>query len=612
MAVADIDPTDATDATPTRSGTPTVVVSHVSVTYQVLGGERRGAPSNQGEQRSFRQLLRGGRGDRTREVHAVKDVSFVAHHGESIGIIGHNGSGKSTLLRAVAGLLPPSEGNLWVSGEPSLLGVNAVLIRKLSGARNIYVGGQALGLSTAEIDEKFDEIVDFSGIGDAVHLPMSTYSSGMGARLRFAISTAATPDVLMIDEALATGDAAFRKKSSERIKAIREAAGTVFLVSHSNSNIREICDRVLWMDHGNLLMDGPTEEVLPAYEATLPKTKARTKDAAPGEPDVPGTVRWTGKNRTNVAQEITRDAWEPGIEGCFVVSARGFPTARMVAPIAARLGWPLLWVNPNALPPPTRDELGRLAPERVVVVGDEDQISPEIYGTLGKLAVGTIERVDGYDLSRTAAQLLESFPLGDTSTVYVTRQDNSANTSAVSLEAVVKDRSVVVCDTSDVPEELVTALATISPRHLVFVGYEEEWPAETVDRLSRATGARIEFFTDEGPMALTAGLWDHVRPGARVLVCGPSILELLTAAVASKHHGSPVLLITTARLPDVVRTTLQRLEPTQIVLCGVVDALPLDLRQELGEIASTVDPPIDISPEGWDHRATNGGSQRSS
>src|SRR5699024_10912162 len=162
--------------------------------------------------------------------------------------------------------------------KPCVLGVNDVLINKISGERNIYVGGQALGLTSAEIDEKFDDIVEFSGIGDAVHLPMSTYSSGMGARLRFAISTAAAPDVLMIDEALATGDASFRQKSAERITAIRKAAGTVFLVYHSNSNIREICQRVLWMDQGRLIMDGPTEEVLRAYEATLPKK--------PGKPTV--------------------------------------------------------------------------------------------------------------------------------------------------------------------------------------------------------------------------------------------------------------------------------------------------------------------------------------
>ena len=257
------------DAITAAHGAPTVVVSHVSITYRVLGGDRQGTPGDVSGRRSVRQILGLDAPERVREVPAVKDVSFVARHGESIGIVGRNGSGKSTLLRAVAGLIPPNEGRLWVAGEPSLLGVNAVLIPKLSGRRNIYVGGQALGLSTGEIDEKFDDIVEFSGIGDAVYRPMSTYSSGMGARLRFAISAAASPEVLLIDEALATGDATFRQKSADRITQIRERAGTVFLVSHSNSNIRDICDRVLWMDQGRLLMDGPTEEVLQAYEASV-------------------------------------------------------------------------------------------------------------------------------------------------------------------------------------------------------------------------------------------------------------------------------------------------------------------------------------------------------
>ena len=115
--------------------------------------------------------------------------------------------------------------------------------------------------------ERYDDIVDFSGIGDFINLPMSAYSSGMGARLRFAISTAAAPDILMIDEALATGDAEFQARSRERIAEIRQDAGTVFLVSHSNAAIRETCDRVLWMEQGRLVMDGPTDEVVSAYEA---------------------------------------------------------------------------------------------------------------------------------------------------------------------------------------------------------------------------------------------------------------------------------------------------------------------------------------------------------
>lgn len=264
---------DADDLTPlveseTRLGAPSLVVDDLYITYRVFGGKRVGNGMETPPGLLKRVLSRG----RTHvggvtQVEAVRGISFVARHGESIGIVGINGSGKSTLMRAIAGLIPPTQGAVYVSGDPSLLGVNAVLMGSLTGERNIMIGGLALGLSPDEVREKFDDIVEFSGIGDAVYLPMNSYSSGMGARLRFAISAAAVPDVLMIDEALATGDAAFRKKSKERIDGIREQAATVFLVSHSLATIESICSRTLWINKGKLVMDGPSAEVCAAYKA---------------------------------------------------------------------------------------------------------------------------------------------------------------------------------------------------------------------------------------------------------------------------------------------------------------------------------------------------------
>ncbi|GAA1767321.1 MAG TPA: ABC transporter ATP-binding protein [Tetrasphaera sp.] len=261
---------------------PSVIVSGVDVTYRVQGAKKAVASVEEDDESLFRGLFRRGRDLATMQtVEAVKDVSFVAYHGESIGIIGRNGSGKSTLLRAIAGLIPPTKGQIWISGEPSLLGVNAVLMSKLTGERNIYVGGQALGLSRAQVRARFEDIVEFSGIGEAVHRPMQTYSSGQAARLRFAISTAAAPDILMIDEALATGDADFKERSAARVAEIREQASTVFLVSHSNATVRDLCNRALWMEKGVLLADGPAEEVVAAYEATLPKKKPPAKPKTP-------------------------------------------------------------------------------------------------------------------------------------------------------------------------------------------------------------------------------------------------------------------------------------------------------------------------------------------
>ncbi|GAA4917351.1 ABC transporter ATP-binding protein [Streptomyces coeruleoprunus] len=262
-------PTHDTRTVPTGTDerVPTVVVDGVHITYTVQGATKAkggGAGSALG-----RILGRGKAAPGTRTVHAVKGVSFAAYKGEAIGLIGSNGSGKSTLLKAVAGLLPPSKGRIYTQGQPSLLGVNAALMGDLTGERNVVLGGLAMGMTRDEIRTRYQEIVDFSGInekGDFISLPMRTYSSGMGARLRFSIAAARSHDVLLIDEALATGDATFRRRSQERINELRAEAGTVFLVSHSNSTIRETCDRAIWLEAGRMLMDGPSAEVIAAYE----------------------------------------------------------------------------------------------------------------------------------------------------------------------------------------------------------------------------------------------------------------------------------------------------------------------------------------------------------
>lgn len=274
---AGVDDADAPPAARRELGGPSVIVDELHVKYRVFGGKKRATVADENPTLLRRLLGRTGQHmGSTREVHALRGISFVARHGEAIGVIGRNGSGKSTLLRAIAGLLPLSDGAVYASGQASLLGVNAALMQGLTGARNIMIGGLALGLSKADVNERFDEIVEFSGIGDFVYLPMQAYSSGMGARLRFAISSAARPDILLIDEALATGDAEFRARSKARIDEIREHAGTVFLVSHSLMAIQQMCTRALWIHEGELRMDGPADKVCQEYAAF---TKLQSKPA---------------------------------------------------------------------------------------------------------------------------------------------------------------------------------------------------------------------------------------------------------------------------------------------------------------------------------------------
>jgi teichoic acid transport system ATP-binding protein len=263
MAVAEQSAVE--DLTRDQSGVPTVIVDELHIVYRVYGGGvGRGSATA-----ALNRIVRRKPSPKVREVHAVRGVTFTAYKGEAIGLIGSNGSGKSTLLKAVAGLLPPERGKVYTDGQPSLLGVNAALMNDLTGERNVILGGLAMGMSREQVRERYQGIVDFSGInekGDFITLPMRTYSSGMAARLRFSIAAAKDHDVLMIDEALATGDKKFQKRSEARIRELRKEAGTVFLVSHNNKSIRDTCDRVLWLEKGELVMDGPTDEVIAAYE----------------------------------------------------------------------------------------------------------------------------------------------------------------------------------------------------------------------------------------------------------------------------------------------------------------------------------------------------------
>lgn len=231
---------------------PMVVVDDLHIVYRVYGaGGDRGTAATA----LLRIMGRKVRGS-IREVHAIRGISFVAYRGDAIGVIGRNGSGKSTLLRAIAGLLPPEQGNVYSTGEASLLGVNAALLEDLTGERNVILGCLAMGMTKQEARDKYQSIVDFSGVGDFIDLPMKTYSSGMGSRLRFAIAASKSHDVLLVDEALATGDAEFRVKSHARIEELRRDAGTVFLVAHNLEEVEQTCNRVIWMERGQMVTQG--------------------------------------------------------------------------------------------------------------------------------------------------------------------------------------------------------------------------------------------------------------------------------------------------------------------------------------------------------------------
>lgn len=213
------------------------------------------------------QMLRGK--IKYEEFWALKNVSFEVERGEVVGIIGHNGAGKSTLLKVISGILKPTGGELEVHGNVvPMLELGSGFDHDLTGRENIFLNGSILGYSEKYLKEKYEQIVEFSELGKFIDVPIRNYSSGMLMRLAFSIATVVQPEILIVDEILVVGDAAFQEKSKTRMLELMGGGTTVLFVSHSLEQIREMCDRVIWLEHGQIKAIGATKEICDAYEAS--------------------------------------------------------------------------------------------------------------------------------------------------------------------------------------------------------------------------------------------------------------------------------------------------------------------------------------------------------
>lgn len=201
------------------------------------------------------------------EFYALKNISFTVKRGESVALIGHNGSGKSTLLKILAGVMFPTKGGIAVNGSIApLIELGAGFDVELTAKENIYLNGAILGFDRAFMDAHFEEIVEFSELQEFINVPLKNFSSGMIARLGFAIATVVKADILIVDEVLAVGDFRFQEKCKKKIAEILEGGTTLLFVSHSAEQVKELCQKAVWLDHGNLMAYGDTEEVYAMYE----------------------------------------------------------------------------------------------------------------------------------------------------------------------------------------------------------------------------------------------------------------------------------------------------------------------------------------------------------
>ena len=221
-----------------------------------------------------------GRGHKQlRVIRALDEVNLDVEYGHVLGVIGTNGAGKSSLMRVIAGIIPPSQGRIEVYGSVStLLALGVGFNPSMSGRDNVFLGGLASGMSRDEIETHFEEIAEFSELGDDIDAPMRTYSSGMFARLAFSVAATVRPDILIVDEALSTGDAKFKEKSLNRIKELRSDDRALILVSHAMATLRDVCNDVVWLHKGKIVQRGGPNQTIDAYQEFLQVGKSAAID----------------------------------------------------------------------------------------------------------------------------------------------------------------------------------------------------------------------------------------------------------------------------------------------------------------------------------------------
>lgn len=244
-----------------KSAEPMIVVDHVDMVFNIAN-QQLNSLKEYLIALVRRQLF-------FREFKALEDINITINRGDVYGIVGTNGSGKSTLLKIIAGVLEPTHGTCTINGTIApLIELGAGFDHELTARENVYLNGALLGYSKKFIDEQFDSIVDFAEVGDFIDMPLKNYSSGMVARIAFAIATATTPDILVVDEALSVGDFRFQEKCEARINDLVESHGTTLLfVSHDINQVERVCKKAVWIEKGHMRMDGPVDEVCEAYRA---------------------------------------------------------------------------------------------------------------------------------------------------------------------------------------------------------------------------------------------------------------------------------------------------------------------------------------------------------
>lgn len=349
---------------------------------------------------------------RFKEFRALDDVSFEVKQGDVFGILGTNGSGKSTILKIIAGVLEPSKGSCTVNGNIApLIELGAGFDMELTARENIYLNGALLGYSKQFIEENFDDIVEFAEVEKFLDMPMKNYSSGMVARIAFAIATVIVPEILIVDEVLSVGDFMFQKKCEDRItKLIKEHGVTVLIVSHNNDQIERLCNKAVWIEKGHLRMAGTAKEVCQTYRVLGGHVGSKESEQIvfetlqdPKKPDMSGIESIEADTRYGIAAKLSSRCYPDGAKAVILASGEHEMVPLIANGFAGALDAPILFTQNESVPDITAQELTRLNPKTVYVLNggtvDMDAVRKEVKAALPLAAIASFEGKDARELS---------------------------------------------------------------------------------------------------------------------------------------------------------------------------------------------------------------------
>ena len=493
---------------------------------------------------------------RFKEFRALDDVSFEVKQGDVFGILGTNGSGKSTILKIIAGVLEPSKGSCTVNGNIApLIELGAGFDMELTARENIYLNGALLGYSKQFIEENFDDIVEFAEVEKFLDMPMKNYSSGMVARIAFAIATVIVPEILIVDEVLSVGDFMFQKKCEDRItKLIKEHGVTVLIVSHNNDQIERLCNKAVWIEKGHLRMAGTAKEVCQTYRVLGGHVGSKESEQIvfetlqdPKKPDMSGIESIEADTRYGIAAKLSSRCYPDGAKAVILASGEHEMVPLIANGLAGALDAPILLTQNESVPDITAQELTRLNPQAVYVLNggtlDVGAITKEASSAASSASVEVLEGENACSLSWSIFQHGEEKGLWG-SDVALTYDGCLGDLVSLSPYLFSNKCPVLVKEApSEIPEWMLDV--ALSAKEVLVVGGYKSFTEEALEPIAKSA-EQVARFVGEGPYDANEKINNWISRHAKakrllaVSIWYPQD-AVAVAAYASKNRGLIVL-----------------------------------------------------------------------